>query len=320
MAAGNPSYNALLSTTLANYRSQFADNVSRSFLLMYWLTENGRKRTEDGGESIIVQLMYGKNSTVRSYDGYEVLDTTPQEGMTSAKFPWKQVAGSVSISRKEKRQNSGRQRIINLLDGKVKQTEITMRDSINGMLFGDGTGNDSKDLFGLQLLVEDGSAWGTVAGIDRSDAANAWWRNQFIGTVGSFATNGIDKMRTLYNYSSRGNEHPDFGITDQLTLEYYEKALQPLERFTDQKTADAGFENLKFKGMVLGYDEQCPVGSMYMLNSDYLEYVVDKESDLINTPFVRPENQDAEVSQILLMANLVVSNSARQGVMNGITA
>src|SRR5438477_815155 len=118
MAAGNPNYDALLSTTIANFRDEFADNISRSFFFFYWLTNQGRKLTEDGGESILVQLMYGKNSTVRSYDGYEVIDNTPQEGMTSAKFPWKQVAGTVTISRKEERQNSGKQRMINLLQSK----------------------------------------------------------------------------------------------------------------------------------------------------------------------------------------------------------
>ena len=319
MPAGNASYDALLSSTIANYRDTFADNLSKSFLLMYWLTTQGRKLTEDGGESLVVQLMYGKNQTVKSYDGYETLDTTPQEGMTSAKFPWKQVAGTISISRKEERQNSGEQRIINLLDGKVKQAEISMRDELNRMMFADGTGNDSKDIFGLSLLVEVGGSWGTLGGIDRSDALNAWWRNQYIGSVGSFATNGRAKMRTLYNSCSRGNEHPDILIGDQTSFEAYEADLVANQRFTDSRVGDSSFEMLKFKGAVFGYDEQSDAATILMLNSNYLAFTVDKETDLITTEFVRPENQDAKVAQILLMANMVVSNSARQGRMDGIT-
>src|SRR6266581_4163410 len=168
MAAGNPSYDGLLSTTIANFRDQFADNLSRSFFLFYWLSQQGRKVHEDGGESILVPLMYGSNTTVRSYDGYETIDTTPQEGLTSARYPWKQVAGTISISRKEERQNSGRQRMINLLQSKTDQVQISMRDELNRMMFADGTGNDSKDIFGLKLLVESGGTpSGTVAGIDR---------------------------------------------------------------------------------------------------------------------------------------------------------
>src|SRR3990172_11073940 len=124
MAAGNPNFDALLSTTLANYRSQFADNLSKSFFLFYWLNMKGRKRVENGGESIVVQLMYGSNTTVRSYSGYEPIDTTPMEGFTSVKYPWKQVAGTVSISGIEERKNSGEARLINLLQSKVAQLEI----------------------------------------------------------------------------------------------------------------------------------------------------------------------------------------------------
>lgn len=319
---GNPSYDALLSTTIANYRDTFADDLSQSYFLLYWLTTQGRKITEDGGESIVVPLMYGKNQTVKSYDGYEVLDTTPQEGLTAAKYPWKQVAGSIAISRKEERQNSGEQRIINLLDSKIQQAQISMRDALNAMSFADGTGNNSKDIFGLQLLVENGAVWGSVGGIDRSDALNTFWRNQWLGSVGSFNSNGVNKMRTLYNLCSRGNEHPDFGVTTRAVFEAFEASQVNNQRFVDSRIADSNFELLKFKGMIMGYDEQCVSAApdaLYMLNSSYLAFVVDKETDLITTDFVRPENQDAKVCQILLMANMVASNCARQGVMDGIT-
>lgn len=319
MPAGNVAYDALLSTTIENFRDQFADNLSQSFFLMYWLTTQGRKLTEDGGESILVPLMYGKNTTVKSYDGYEVLDTTPQEGLTSAKYPWKQVAGSISISRKEERQNSGKSRMINLLDSKVQQAEISMRDELNRMLHGDGSGNGFKDLLGLDIIVENGSAWGTLGGIDRNDALNAWWRNQWLGSVGAFPTFGRAKMRSLYNLTSRGNEHPDFGITTRDVFELWEAELTENQRFTD-RVANDHFELLKFKGMTIGWDEQCASGTLYMLNSRYLAFTCDKETDLITTPFVRPENQDAKVAQILLMAQLVASNCARQGRMDGITA
>lgn len=322
MPAGNASYDALLSTTIENFRDQFADNLSNSFFLMYWLTTQGRKITEDGGESILVPLMYGKNTTVRSYEGYEVLDTTPQEGLTAAKYPWKQVAGSISISRKEERQNSGKSKMINLLDSKVQQAEISMRDELNRMLFSDGQGNGAKDLFGLDLIVEDGTAggWGSLGGINRSDDLNAWWRNQWIGAVGSFALSGQAKMTSLYNLCSRGNEHPDFGVTTRDVFEFWETELVKNQRFNDSRVANDHFELLKFKGMTCGFDEQCPTGTFFMLNSRYLAFVVDKETDLITTPFVRPENQDAKVAQILLMANLVASNCARQGRLGGIIA
>jgi hypothetical protein len=315
---GNPNYDAILSSTIANYRDTFADNVSQSFLLMYWLTTQGRKLTEDGGESIVVPLMYGLNETVRSYDGYEPIDVTPQEGLTAAKYPWKQLAGSISISRKEERQNSGKQRIINLLQSKVKQAEISMSSEMNRMMFADGSGNGSRDLFGLDLLVEDGTAFGSVGGIDSN--LDTWWRNKWIDHNNTFTNGGIDAMRTLYNSCSRGNEHPDLGLTTQTIYEGFEKLQVGNQRFVDSEgKANSNFEMLKFKGMMIGYDEQCPAQTLFMLNSAYIGFVCDKETDLITTDFIRPDNQDAKTAQILLMANMVCSNRSRQGRIGRIT-
>lgn len=312
MPAGNPNYNALLSTTLQNYRDKFADNLSQSFLLMYWLTTQGRKIVEDGGESITVQLMYGSNTTVKSYSGYELLDTTPQEGMTAANYPWRQLSGSVSISREEERKNSGEQRLINLLEARVKQTEISLSSEMNRQWFGSGAG---KDMLGLNLLVETTPAsGGTVGGIARSDALNAWWRNQYIGHGGAnLSVGGLLNIYKLYNLASRGNEHPDLGITTKGAYEVIEDKIAQNQRFVDSRVANSAFEMIKIKGAVVGYDEQCTATTFYWLNSDYLAFVVDKMTDLIMTDFVRPEDQDARVAQILLMGNLVLSNAARQG-------
>lgn len=316
MPAGNSNFTALLSTTIENFRPTFADNLSQSFLLMYWLTTQGRKQNEDGGESIVVPLMYGKNTTVKSYSGYDIIDSTPQEGLTAAKYPWKQVAGTVSISRLERRQNSGEQRIINLLESKIKQTEITMRDELNRMFYADGTGNDSNDIFGLDLLVEDGTAWGTLGGIDRSDAANAWWRNQWVGAVGAA---GMSNMRAKYNQASRGNEHVDLILMDRDNYGKFEATQVQNQRYVDERVASAGFEVLKFKGALVGFDEQIGTGKVFGLNSNYIGFTVDSETDMITTEFVSPSDQDVETAKFLLMGNMVASNCARQFRLDGVT-
>lgn len=58
---------------------------------------------------------------------------------------------------------------------------------------------------------------------------------------------------------------------------------------------------------------------MLFLNLDFLELVIDSQTDFITTPFVRPENQDAKVAQILFMGNLTCSNRRKQGMIYGIT-
>src|SRR4051812_44184186 len=115
----DPNVGVLLSTTLKNYRKTLTDNIHKSNAVWLFLKSNNGLREEDGGERIVEPLMYGKNSTAGSYDGYDPLDTTPQTGIDSAEFNWKQYSVSITISGKEERQNNGTNRIINLLEAKI---------------------------------------------------------------------------------------------------------------------------------------------------------------------------------------------------------
>ena len=60
---------------------------------------------EAGGESIVETVMYGKNTTAKSYSRYETLDTTPQDESTIARYNWKQYADSVTIRCKKCNKN-----------------------------------------------------------------------------------------------------------------------------------------------------------------------------------------------------------------------
>lgn len=308
-------YDALLATTMQIYKPKMEDNIFTANPLFYWLNRQGQKDTQNGGANILVPVMYGKNSTARTYSGYDVLDTTPQDGMTVAIYPWRQASASITISRIEERKNSGEAQAINLLQSKIMQAENSLIEDINRQVYLNGTGNGGLDFYGLDLLIEDGEAtsWNsTVAGIAR--ATETWWRNQWTDHTGSsFATNGLAIMRTMYNNCSKGNIHPDLILTGQTIYEYYEKILAVNERFIDTRTGDAGFQNLLFKGAVIMYDSYCQAQQMYFLTSQYIKWMVDTQTDLITTPFVRPANQDAKTAQILIYANLVMSNAARQG-------
>lgn len=324
----NPDFSALVATTLKNYRKKLSDNIMGHQALFWQMKKLGFVREEDGGTTIVEPLLVGENSTVGSYNGYDVIDVTPQEGISAAEFAWKQIAGSLSISGREKFINSGsKTKILSLLESKTKQLEISMALELNRQAHLDGTGNGSKDLTGLAVLVEDGAAWSTVGGIDSS--ANTYWRNQFTDLGGSFATGGVDAMRTLYNSCSRQgmNETPTLIEATQSVYEAYEKTLVVNERFTSTEMGDAGFMNLMYKKTPMVFDEDIQlaldgVGSthaLYMLNANYLNLVIGKGKNFAVTPFQRPENQDAEVSQIIIYGNMTTSNRARQGLLDGIT-
>ena len=310
----NPNFDALLSTTLAKYRDQLTDNVFTARPLTYFLTDKGRIRMIDGGTKIVEPLIYGQNSTVSSYSGYDTIGLTAQTGITAAEFDWKQYAASIAISGIEEAKNNGDAAILNLLEAKVMQAEESLREGFNTMFYGDGTGNSGKNWNGLGNLVE---ASGTTGGINRATAGNEYWRSYEENTAGALT---LAQMNTAYNSVSVGNDHPDMVLTTQTLYEKYEALLQPQLRYTDTKTADAGFQNLLFKAAPVTYDTGCTAGVMYFLNSKYLTLVGHSGKWFSQTEFVRPENLDAKYALIMCYGNLTVRNCAKQGKLTAKTA
>ena len=319
MAAGNANFDEILSTTLKNYIPKLTDNIFSARPLFYALTNGQTIRRVSGGANIVVPLIYGTNSTAGSYSGTDTISTTAQTGISAAEYSWKQYAATVTINGIEEAKNNGEAQIIDLLEGKIFQTQETIIENMNTMFFGNGTGNGGKDWNGLAACVglgnDDGSA--AFAGIDATDADNSWWRSQ-VTNVGGALTQA--NMATTYNNASVGNDQPTIIITGQTQYETYEALLEGQIRYTDTDMADGGFQNLLFKGCPVTFDGVLAgEGKMYMLNTKYLQLVAHSDVWFKPTPFVRPTDRDAVFSQLLCYGELTTSNRARQGYMYGIT-
>lgn len=312
MATANSNWDAVLSTTLANYMPKLEDNVFTARPLTYWLTSKDRLKKISGGAKIIVPIVHETNSTVASYSGYDTIAVTAQTGISSAEYSWKQLAGTVAINGLEEAQNRGEAEIIDLLEGKIMQTEQSLSEKLDTMFFGDGTGNSNKDWLGLAHFVSTTPSTGTVGGIDRSVGTNAFWRNYAQTTTEALT---LTRMTTAFNTVSKGNDQPDFIITTQSLFEKYESLLQPQMRFQDSKTADGGFQNLLFKTAPVMFDTNCTATNMYFLNSKYIKLYGHSDVWFKTSPFVRPNNIDARYAQIMCYGNLTMSACLRQGVL-----
>lgn len=315
-------YNSLLTTTLANFEKQIQDQIFDVYPLLSWL--NGKlgiamrgatvKEMLDGGESIVVHLLFEENSTVDSYTGAGVIDTTLQEGHTIGRYNWKQYAGTVGITGLEKRSNMGEAQLISLLQAKIQQLVMSMRDRMSRDSYSDGTGNGGLNVTGLEAIVDSTT---TLAGL--APASFPWWASVETAS-GSFATQGLDDMRTIFNTLSFGNDKPDFIVTTQDIFEFYEKSLQPQERFVGNAAADAGFMNLTFKNVPIVFDRDCTSGVMYLLNSRYTALKVHRDADMKSSEFVQPENQDVTTSKTIWQGNMTTNNRRKLGKLTGISA
>lgn len=309
----------LLSTTLKNYRSTLVDQIHNSNAVFFMLKSKGAIKEESGGERIVQPIMYGTNTTAGSYSGYDSLDTTPQEGIDAAEFNWKQYSASITISGEEMRKNGGsKTKIIDILDSRTKQARLGLQQQLVEGIFSDGTGNGGKNLTGLVAMV---ASTGTYGGI--TSTGNTWWQS-YVNALNGALT--IAAMRTGFNTPSLGGkDHPNIIVTTQTLYEKYEGLLTATVQMnpssTDsKKLADGGFQTLEFKGVPVVWDENCNSGVVYFLNTEHMKLVVHSDANFATTDFVKPENQDAKVAQILFMGNLTCDRRKSFGKITGATA
>jgi hypothetical protein len=315
MASPNSAFTEIVATTLQGYSGQLADNVSKSNVLLSIIDEKGNKQTATG-RSIVQELEYGENGTIQWYSGAETLDISPSEVFTAAEFNYKQLAGNVTITGLEEIQNSGKEAVHNLLKSRVKNLDKSLKNTMASAIYGDGTAASGKAIGGLQLLVSDAGT-GTVGGINSS--TYSWWQNKIYdfsaNSVTASSTTILHAMNSLYTDLIRGADKPDTIVADKNYYLFYMEALQPNQRFTDEKKASAGFVNLKYMGSTVFYDDQCPSNHMYMLNTDYIFLRPAKGREFVPLGEKSSVNQDALVMPVVWAGNMTVANRARQGVI-----
>ena len=100
---------------------------------------------------------------------------TAQTGISAAEYDWGQYAATVTISGIEEAKNNGEAQIIDLLEGKIFQTQETVIENMNTMFWADGTGNSNKDWNGLDLIV--GKPNTSLGGIDPTGSGNSFWKS-----------------------------------------------------------------------------------------------------------------------------------------------
>lgn len=308
---------------------EFQDNFFDGWALMKRLKSlKAVDETLSGGALIKEFLMYGENTTAGSYRGYDVLDTTPQEGHTDVDYFVKQNGVSITISGLERSSIDGPMQVKNVLDSKIKQAQMSLRNKLNQQLFGDGSGNNYKEITGLKAITPEGGA-GTYAGIN--SANETWWKASSKSAVGSFATNGRTAMVEFYKTLARStlDGRPQLIIGTMNFHNFYEKSLQANERYildSKSKNVDGGLGmDLMFKDVIVDYDFDCPVDSQskekaHWLNFRFLKWRVHKRYNFKVTPFQEPEDQDASVARILHYSELCTNNRRFQGLMYGIDA
>lgn len=319
-------FDQLSATTYKNHQKTLVDNIMKKIAVLAYMQKAGKVSRSGGGTTIVEPLLYGVNTTAKSYAGRDVIDTSPQDGISAAEYTPKNVAVTVEITKEQEDQNKGVPRLVDLLKSKFDQADKSLRLVINQQVVGDGTGNSSKDFSGLKSYIKyNVTASVSVGGINQ--ATYSWWRNQ-IGITTAFATSGIAKMKNVWNKCIREGDVPDVVFCDQTSFEAYEDKLVAIERIMYNKgsdlVGDLGFTSLAFNGrpIVFDYhivadttDSSGELGRMYFVTTEYLKLRIDPDTDFVLTEWKKPYAQILKGAQILVRGELTCSNRQQQGIL-----
>ena len=342
MPFANSDVSDIIATTIQSRSEELADNFTNNNALLRRLKRKGNSRPVTGGNLIFEEIAYTDASTINagSFSGYDIINITPNSPVSSAQFSLKQYAASVSISGLEILQNSGKEALIDLLEGRQKVAEGQLQNRMDYDMYQDGTGNSSKNITGLAAAIPDDPTTGTYGGIPR--ATYSFWRSQLYdaSSDGGAAVSAANIQQYMVNLSLecvRGNDKPDLWVMDSTFYAFYVNSLQAIQRISSSDgsgSAGAGFgPELKFYGggmasdVIMGSGISGAVSSSqssggataahaWAINTDYLFYRPHKDRNFVPIGGERQSvNQDAVVKLIGWAGEMTSSGPQFSGVL-----
>lgn len=327
MAFANSNVSDLIATGIESRTGEIADNVLGNNALLAQLKKKGRVKQVSGGTSILQELSFQQNANGGWYSGSDLLPVQAQDVISAASYQFKQYACPVIVTGLELLQNSGKERTIDLVEGRLEVAESTMMNDINAGCYSAGTAAFGKQIGGLDYLIgttAKASQSATIGGINQS----TWpiWKSQVTTGVDiSSATKCQTVMNAQWATQVRGADRPDLVIMDQLYWADYMASLQAIQRFTDPGSADLGFPTIKYMTADVVLDPTSGIGASdvvgattktaYFLNTKYLFFRPHKDRNFVPlSPNKRYAlNQDVECQILAWAGNMTTSGLQFQG-------
>lgn len=309
----------LAATTMEFYEKSLADNIFKRKVVLDHFKANGGIKKYPGGTKIRVPLMYSTNSTVKAFDGLDSLDLTYQDTVDAAEYDYKFYDVSITFTLVDELKNSGEPQVLNLLEAKVKQAEMSLAERLANDFFS-GAASDSKEITGVDTAIAASGTYGGVNGTSYS-----WWRSYVQATA---TTLTVAQMRTAKNNANEGSggARVSLIVTDQTLYEKYHSLLTatytmnlPVSK-EGSRLGDGGFSGVEFEGIPVRYDEQCTAAAMFFLNTENLKIGVHKDANFKVIKKAEPTDQHLYVSHIVWAGNTIVDRRSSLSKLTGKTA
>jgi len=281
-----------------------------------------------GGARAEVFVNFEVGVTAQAFTGATVLNTSMAEGPTVSFSDWAFYTAYVAITTTDKIKNTGSMkrldRLLSRQNQEIRQLTRVMEADICGT--NTDTTEGTQDAFaGMQhKILNDPTTSTVVQGLNQSTFTP--WRNAVDASVGSFASGGLDAMRSMWFSVSgqNGMEPPHLLTTTSTVAGYAVKALEGIHRIVGSLNgADLSASRLPtFMGVPIVHTDDQQSGTIYYWNFDYLENLVHEGADWVDQIPGRPNDQAIEDQKrwIFAAAPMMLLRREKFGKLAGITA
>lgn len=279
------------------------DNVFKPSPVFWALTREGKKF---GAGELVFPEIYQEELPGGAYYGDQLLDTSVVDSIQPANQQWKPYRQPIVIPVTDIILNRGGAGNLDLIKAKFQTASASFLQKLSRALWHTAPQNTSLDVDDLNAWVV--STTNTIAGIDRSAAANAFWLPAPAVPAGAAA---LSPTITEPGYQSvvYGYDEPDLFVMDRTRYAAYKNNFVVNIRYgqgmQDDEALQVGFRNhFLYNNSVVVPDIFATANEALLLNSKYI-FPVFHEADYFNVdPFLKPSNQRVLVSTMYLTWNL----------------
>jgi hypothetical protein len=256
----------------------------------YWaLTRRGKKFS--GGE-LVYPILTQEEMTGGAYLGDQILDTSVTDSISPADQVWRFYRQSITIPVTDVILNRGGAGALDLIKTKYQIMAGSFMMKLSRAIWHTSPQNTTIDIDDLVAWTQ--TTTNTIAGIDRTAAANAFWLPGTAANIGAAlsAVNGEPGYQSVVF----GYDEPDTLIMDATRFANFKANFVQLIRFTDnaqdKEALQAGFRyHFVWNNATVLQDRFTPASTGFLLNSNYIFPVFHEQDYFTVDPFIKPSNQ-----------------------------
>lgn len=267
--AGSEDTEDIFLATMTELDKELVNELKVDHPLWEYLQEkNLIKYQGDISTDITIPLLDKPNSTVKDFTAYDDADLTPQDATSEARFLWGHIAGTQMYNREELTKNSGKYKLLDLIETKTTQLKESMNNHFAKKLIGEQN-CDGRSMMGLGLILKKDAVCG---GINPTDTGFGYWNPQkpMKGQAAfSLATDLRTGLRKLRRDCTMNNMSPDVYFMGEDVWDAHSAFVEGksvIQLSKEQADRYAGFEMLIDNGRFYMYDKNLPAKTVWAFN------------------------------------------------------